>query len=175
MADQVILSDVKLTPGDMYRFTEWAIWWRFGWPLTIWGAVAIWFVFFHFFGHRHWEWTWGNVVGALFLFVIIPYGFFVLPYFSIRKHFRRKPELSDPITYVFSEAGIEVSAPGSQTHLDWETITRISETSSWFLLYPRTFPQQTIPKRFLANVEQLVKLRALVRTCAKNANLQLQS
>jgi len=27
--DQVILSEVKLTVWDMYRFTQWAIWWRF--------------------------------------------------------------------------------------------------------------------------------------------------
>ena len=169
----------------MYRFTEWAIWWRFGWPLTIVAGVAVWFVYSRFLA-GHWQWTWGNIVGALALFVLAPYLFFILPYFSLRKHFRRNPHVAGPITYVFSEmgidvsapyvfseAGIEVSAPGSQTHLDWEMISRVSETSSWFLVYPRTFPQQNIPKRFLGDADQQAKLRTLVRTYAKSAKLQL--
>ena len=175
MADQIVVPDVKLTVWDMYRFTEWAIWWRFGWPLTILGAVAVWFVYSRSFGHGHWGWTWGNIATALFLFVLVPYLFFVLPYFAIRKHFKRKPEVAGPFQYAFSEEGIDVSTPRSQDYVGWETITRVSETSSWFLVYPQTYPTQTIPKRFLSDAEQLAKLRALVRTYAKNAKLQLQS
>jgi hypothetical protein len=174
MADQVILSEVKLTLWDIYRFTQWVICWRFGWPLTILAGVAIWFVYSHSFGHSRWEWNWLNVGGALFLFVLVPYAFFVLPYFALRKHRRRNPALAEPITYVFSDAGIDVSTPSSHDHVSWETLTRVSETSSWFLVYPKTYPTQTIPKRFLSDAEQLAKLRALVRTYAKNAKLQLQ-
>ena len=175
MADQVILSDVKLTIWDMYRFLEWAIWWRFAWPLVLLAAVGIWFVYSRFFGHSHWEWNWLNVGGALFLFVLVPYAFFVLPYFALRKNVRRDPSLGGPFTYVFSEAGVDIARPRSQDHLSWETLTRVAETSSWFLMYPQTYPTQTIPKRFLSDAEQLAKLRAIVRTYAKNAKLQLLS
>ena len=173
MGDPVTISEAKLTIWDMYRFTVWAIWWRFAWPLTITAGVAIWFVHSLLTKNTHWG-NWRSVAGALFLFVLVPYFLFVLPYFAIRKHVQRDPSLGGPMTYVFSEAGIDVSTPRSQDHVNWETITRVSETSSWFLLYPQTYPTQTIPKRFLSDAEQLAKLRALVRTHARNAKLQLQ-
>ena len=175
MPNQVILSDVKLTVWDMYRCLEWAIWWRLGLPLSIIGAVAVWFVYSRFSSHGHWEWSWLNVGGALFLFVLVPYALFVLPYFAIRKHIRREPNLAGPFIYVFSEAGVDISTPRSQDHVSWETVIRVSETSTWFFLYPQTYPTQTIPKRFLTNADELAKLRTLVRTYAKDAKLQLQN
>jgi len=69
LTDQVILSEVKLTVWDMYRFTQWAIWWRFRWLLTITAAAAVWFVQLRFFGSGDWKWSWWNV-GVLALFTL---------------------------------------------------------------------------------------------------------
>jgi hypothetical protein len=55
LTDQVILSEVKLTVWDMNRFTQWAIWWRFRWLLTITAAAAVWFVQLRFFGSGDWK------------------------------------------------------------------------------------------------------------------------
>ena len=90
LTDQVTLSEVKLTVWDMYRFIEWAIWWRFGWLWTITAVPAVWFAQSRFFDSGQWSWSWWKV-GALVLFAFVPSVFFVVPYFALRNHVKRTP------------------------------------------------------------------------------------
>jgi YcxB-like protein len=123
-------------------------------------------------GNFHWSWNWENLFGPLFFFIIFPYAFFVAPYFSSKKYLERNPNLVGPNTYTFSPDGIDVSGLQSKGHLDWGAVLEARETSTQFLIYPQTSIAHVIPKRFLANAEQQICLRALIRDHAKKSTLQ---
>jgi len=97
---------------------------------------------------------------------------FVFPYFALRNHFRRNPDAGRPTTYTFSAAGIDILKASLQSHLSWESIRRVLETSSWLLLFPDAFPMPTIPKRYLGDADQQAKLRTMVRAHVKHVRLQ---
>jgi hypothetical protein len=171
MADQATVSvEVQLTPTDIYRLSLITLFQRFRWFLAI-AVLGILLVIFANVKAGQWDWNWQNLLGPFFLLVFIPYGFFIAPYFAARKYLRKNPNVAGPLSYTFSDRGIEVLGPHSQGRLDWEAILRAQETRSLFLLYPQTAIAHVIPKRFLANTDQQTSLRALVRAHVKNAKL----
>src|SRR5712692_2572218 len=171
MADQTALSvEVQLIPTDIYRFSLMTLFRRFRWFLAI-AVLAILPVIFLNVKAGQWDLDWQNLLGLFFLFVFMPYAFFVAPYFAARKYLRKNANVAGPLSYIFSDRGIDVSGPHSQGHLNWGAILRAQETRSQFLLYPQTAIAHVIPKRFLANADQQSSLRALVRAHVKNAKL----
>lgn len=164
--------EVKLETMDMYRFSLTTLFRRFRWFMVLMLAVALGLIVSFVSQEWHWEWGWQNILGPLFVFVFMPYAFFVAPYFSSRKYLRRNPNLSGPLTYTFSDAGIEVSGPNSQGRLNWQGVMEVRETPAQFLFYPQTAMAHVIPKRFLSNHDVQAALRALVRTHVKKAKLR---
>jgi hypothetical protein len=162
----------QLTAGDIYCFSLTTLFRRFWWFLLIMVVVAVFFVTSLSSGTAHWEWTWGNVWGPLFPFVFVPYAFFLAPYLAARKQVKINPNLSGPITYVFSDEGIQIKGPNSVARLDWRAIVEVRETSEQFLLYPQQAIAQVIPKRFLPTPQYQSALRSLFR--AHVAKLKLR-
>jgi hypothetical protein len=173
MAEPAAFSvQVKLETMDMYRFSLTTVFRRFRWFMVLMLVVAMGLIVSLTSQYSHWEWNWQNILGPLFVFVFMPYAFFVAPYFSSRKYLRKNPNLSGPFTYTFSEGGIDVSGPNSQGHLNWQGVMEVRETSAQFLLYPQTAMAHVIPKRFLAAPDQQSALRALVRSHVRKCKLR---
>jgi hypothetical protein len=170
--DLNVVASGQLTPGDMYRFYLTALARRFRWFLVIMAVVGSWFVVSLSTGSAHWEWTWPNVIGPMFPFVLVPYAFFVAPYFTARKQVRTNPNLNGPLSYGFSDTGIEFSGPNTRAHLDWKAIIEVRETSAQFLFYPQQAVAHVIPKRFLASSDDQAALRTLSRARVQKVKLR---
>jgi hypothetical protein len=171
MADQNVVSlQVQLTPKDIYRFSLTTLFRRFRWFLPI-AAVGVLSVTFLNVMAGQWDWSWPNLLGPAFLLLML-YGLFVSPYFGARKYLRNNASVVGPQSYIFSDSGIDVSGPHSQSHLSWEAILEVRETSSQFLFYPQTAIALVIPKHFLANPDQQASLKALVRRHVNKAKLR---
>jgi len=167
-----VIATGQLTASDIYRFYLTALLKRFWWFLGIMALTGSWFVLSVSRGTLHWEWTVQNVVGPSFVFLLVPYAFVVAPYFAAKKQVRTNPNLNGPMSYSFSDTGIEFSGPNAQAHLEWKAITRVQETSTQFLFYPQQTVAHVVPKRFLAHPEDQSALRALVRAHAGNSQLR---
>jgi len=172
MADQTTLTfEVRLETRDMYRFSLTTMFRRFRWFMLLMVFVALGLIVSLVSQDWHWEWGWQSIFGPLFVFVFVPYAFFVAPYFSSRKYLRKNPSLAGPVMYTILEKGIDVSGPHSQAHLSWDAITEALETSQQFLLYPQTAVAHVIPKHLLA-ADQQATLRALIRSHVKKTKLR---
>jgi len=172
MSNQTAISvQVELTPADIYRFSRMALFRRFRWFLMIVVPAVILVICLNVLAGQ-WDWSWQNLLGPVFLFVFVPYGFLVSPYFAARKYLRKNPNVVGPMSYVFSESGIDVSGPHAQGHVNWEGIVQVQETAAQFLFYPQTAIAHVIPKRFLSDPEQQAGLRVLARTHVKKATLR---
>jgi len=167
-----ICASGQLQAADLYRFSLTTLYRRFWWFLGIMAVVAVFFISSLFRGNIKWEWTWGNVWGPLFPFVLVPYAFFLAPYLAARKQVRTNPNLNGPMKYVFSDEGIEFTGPNVQAHFDWNAIVEVRETSAQFLFYPQQSVAYVIPKRFLAGPADRAALRALVRSHTTKSKLQ---
>jgi hypothetical protein len=173
MTDQTIFSvEVQLNVGDMYRYSMTTLFRRFRWFMLLFAVLTVYLVFQFSREDFHWSWSWENLFGPLFFFILFPYAFFIAPYFSSKKYLQRNPSLVGPNTYTFSADGIDISAAQSKSHLNWGAILEARETSAQLLLYPQTAIAHVIPKRALSAPGQLSTLRDLVRTQVKNVRLQ---
>jgi hypothetical protein len=171
MTGQTAISlEVYLAPVDIYRLSLTNLLRRFRWIIVIAGVVILFVVFLNVKAGQ-WDWSWQNLLGPVLFFVLVPYGIFISPYFAARKYLRENSSSAGPLNYTFSERGIEVSGPHSQSRLDWEAIVRAEEAPSQFLIYPQTAIVHIIPKRFLTNPTDQDVLRALIRANLKNSKL----
>lgn len=173
MADHAPISvGVRLTAGDMYRYSLTAIFRRFRWFVLLFVFLTVYLAFQFSREDFQWTWTFGNIFAPLFFFLIFPYAFFVAPYFSSKKYLEKNASLAGPNMYTFSSDGIDVSGPQSNSHLNWAAIIEARETSAQFLLYPQTAIAHVLPKRAFATAELLTAFRELVRSQVKNVRLK---
>jgi hypothetical protein len=161
----------QLTVGDLYRFTVYALVSRL-WLFL--GIIA--FVVFIFSAdlwteYASWKWTPQSVGGVAVFFVMMPYIFFVAPYFSAKKQLQKNPQLAGPTTVTFSDAGLDMIAPHSESHLDWSGIVKVRETSTLFLIYPQQAIAQILPKRCFTSIEDEGRVRQMLRSHVKDAKL----
>lgn len=113
-----------------------------------------------------------NLGIAIVMPIVLAYVLFISPFFAARKYLQRNPSVAGPITYVFSEAGIEISTSQSQSQLKWTVIREARETSSQFLLYPQTVIAHIVPKRFLNDPSDSDTLRTFIRANVKKFKLR---
>lgn len=123
-------------------------------------------------GHTSWEWTPQSTAGLAFFLVLMPYIFFVAPYFSAKKQLKKNPHLAGPATVTFSDAGLDMIGPHSESHLDWSGIVKVRETKTLFLIYPQQAIAQILPKRRFANLEDESRVREMLRSHVKDAKLK---
>jgi hypothetical protein len=161
-----------LAPGDLYRFSVYSITVRLWWMSLIFGICFIYWATSYWFKLSEWEWNLPNVFGPLFLFVFMPYAFFVAPYFSAKKQVKKNPHFSGIATYTFSDRGLEMAGPHSQSQVDWSGIVRVRETSSLLLIYPQNAVAYVVPKRFFAGPGEVSQAREILRSYVKDARLK---
>ena len=167
-----VIASVQLAPGDIYRLSLLTLFHRFWWFLGIMAVVASWLFWTILTGRAEWEWSLPNVLGPLFVLVFVPYAYFVAPYFAAKKYLKKNPNITGMLTYIYSDAGIDVTGPHSQAHMNWEAVLKVKETSAHFFLYSQTAIAQIIPKRFLSQSSDQAALRALISAHVKDAKLR---
>jgi len=89
---------------------------------------------------------------------------FVGTYFSARRHMASNKALSERVHYVFSERGIEATAPSSSGYTAWKNIYEAHETRNNFLIFISKKMMYTIPKRYFENAEQVASFKKLLRS-----------
>ena len=158
--------------GDLYRFTLYVITRRLWWMSLVFGLSFISLATSYWFKMAEWEWTLPNVLGPFFLFVLMPYAFFVAPYFSAKKQMKTNPHLSAPSTFTFSDQGLGSVGPHSEAQTDWNGFVTARETSKLFLIYPQSGVARIVPKRFFASPGDESQAREILRSHVKDAKLR---
>ena len=171
-ASETVTASGQLSVGDIYRFSLYALWKRFWLFLVIMVICAVYVPYSIFLAQQHWEWTISSSLGLAFPFVLTPYAFFISPYRGAKKLIKANPNVQGVLTYVFSDAGIEITGPHSRSHLDWAAIASAAETSAQFLLYPQQAIAHVIPKRFVASTDGQQALRNLLKAYVAKARLR---
>jgi hypothetical protein len=162
----------QLTVGDLYRFSVYTLLRHFWWFSII--IVVVLFVFATelLTKFASWEWTPQSIGSLAFFLVLMPYIFFVAPYFSAKKQLRTNPHLGGPTTVTFSNTGLDTIGPHSEAHLDWAGVLKARETSTLFLIYPQRAVTQVLPKRLFTSVEDESRVREMLRSHVKDAKLK---
>jgi hypothetical protein len=162
----------QLTVADLYRFSVYALVSRFWFFLGIIVSVVLIMTTELWTGRASWEWTTQTVASSVFFLVLMPYIFFVAPYFSAKKQLEKNPHLSGPTTVTFSDVGLHMIGPHSESRLDWSGIVKVRETSTLFLIYPQQALTQIMPKRYFASVDDESRVREMLRSHVKDAKLK---
>ena len=72
--------------------------------------------------------------------------------------------LSERVHYVFSESGIEATAPSFSGRTAWQNVYKAYETKTNFLAFISKNMMYVIPKRCFANAEQVASFKSLLRS-----------
>ena len=100
--------------------------------------------------------------------LLIPWGVLALMvggvYFNTKKHMASNRALSERIHYVFSENGIDATAPSSSGHTAWQNVYEAYETKTNFLIFISKSMMYVIPRRCFDSAEQIASFKSLVRS-----------
>ncbi|HEY6327755.1 MAG TPA: YcxB family protein [Blastocatellia bacterium] len=90
------------------------------------------------------------------------------PYLAARRSWATNKSAREEAHYVFSERGVDSTAPSSSSHVGWDALYGATETGKDFLLF--LSPKQTwqFPKRFFSP-EQIQEFRGLLRANVKSS------
>jgi len=103
--------------------------------------------------------------------LVLPLLFvFVLPLLSAQK-LTSNERFKHGVSYVFSPAGIYVETSVAKADLQWRAILQVVETKTSFFLFPAANIAHTLPKRCLADSDDIRALRELLRTNVTKAKL----
>lgn len=100
--------------------------------------------------------------------LLIPLGVLVLmfagTYFSTKRHMASNRALSERVHYVFSESGIDATAPSSSGRTAWQNVYKAHETKTNFLIFISKNMMYVIPKRCFDGAEQIAFFKRLLRS-----------
>jgi energy-coupling factor transporter transmembrane protein EcfT len=167
-----IQASGQITAGDLYRFSLYVFTRRLWWVLLTVAAAFIYFVTSFWSRWAQWEWNAPNIAGPLFVFVLMPWGFVVSPYFAAKKQLRTNPHLSGTVAYTFSDQGLATRGPHTQAQTDWNGIVKVRETSKLFLIFPQNAVALVVPKRFFASTTDESQARSILRSHVKDTKLR---
>ena len=102
---------------------------------------------------------WGSLLPLVVL--VITFG---AVYFNAKKQMATNRILSERHHYVFSESGIEATAPSSSGRIAWQNVYAAHETKTNFLIFISKNLMYVIPKRCFADAEQVATFKSLLRS-----------
>ena len=102
---------------------------------------------------------WANLLPLVVL--VITFGAI---YFNAKKQMATNRILSERHHYVFSESGIEATAPSSSGRVGWQNVYEAHETKTNFLIFISKNMMYVIPKRCFADAEQVASFKRLLRS-----------
>lgn len=114
----------------------------------------------------HWSFQ-GLPVLAVVIWLVHWWEYSVLPIRMARK----MPAARVEQEVTFSGSGVSAKSKLGNSSADWAAYTRARESSEYFLLYASKYLYFPFPKRFIADAQDIVRLRELVRTHVADARL----
>lgn len=109
---------------------------------------------------------------ALAVFILC--GLLLFPYLRVRALFRRSPQLRKQITYTFDSGGMHFKSDTSNGTCTWPGFDRVTETRKVFTFSVTDRAATYLPKRCLATIDDIARLRQLIRENFKGKH-QLRS
>jgi hypothetical protein len=99
---------------------------------------------------------------------LIPLGVLVFmfagTYFNTKKHMASNRALRERVHYVFSETGIESTAPSTSGRTAWQNVYEAHEAKTNFLIFISKNMMYVIPKRCFHDAEQMASFKRLLRS-----------
>jgi hypothetical protein len=115
-------------------------------------------------------WTVGVVVVGLACLAGVTAAY-VSPYFMVRNLRKNNRAAAGPHTYQLSATGLNATAPGATTSIEWANVAEAYETRDFFFLYIAKGMAILLPKRAVT-AAQLPSLRSSLRSwIAERAHL----
>lgn len=106
------------------------------------------------------------LVAGIGLLTLLP----ALIYRKASMTFDTNPAINQPMTYIFTEEGIETSGPDIASKLHWEQLDTVAEIRQAILIYYTNTIANPIPKRNFTE-DQLRELRLLVEGASVKADM----
>lgn len=88
---------------------------------------------------------------------------FLYPWFRIRNHFRNYPAYRKPRRFTFDVEGMHLESEDARGDYKWSLFAEIVETKQSFIFRQTSSGGTPVPKRFLAQPDDIPKLRTLIR------------
>jgi len=151
--------DVLLELRDYLKANYWFIFRRFRLVLLVFGFGAVYPLVLLILGELD---TQNSGFWAYFLPPAMLAILFAATYFNTKKHMASNKSLSERVHYVFSESGIETTAPSFSGQIAWQNVYKAYETRSNFLIFISKNMMYIIPKRCFVSVEQIASFKTLV-------------
>lgn len=100
----------------------------------------------------------------LFFLLLAIVSLSLLPWWIARRRYRRNARLFSLRTVTLDDNGLTSDSKIAHTEIKWENFERLRETKNLFLLHQTKDCVGIIPKRAVANQEDLAKLRSLLQS-----------
>ncbi len=110
---------------------------------------------------RGWSSETGLVVISLFALLCCALVY-VAPYFSVQTIRKKNRAASGPHRYVLDSTGVDASAPGVRTSIQWQNVIEAYESAEFLFLYVSANYAVLVPKRVVGSSD-LAALRRAVR------------
>lgn len=153
--------DVLLELRDYLKANYWFIFRRFKLFLLVFGFGTVYPLVLLIIGDLDTQNSgfWGYFLPPAVLALL-----FGATYFNTKKHMASNKSLSERVHYVFSERGIETTAPSFSGQIAWQNVYKAYETRSNFLIFISKNIMYIIPKRCFVSAEQIASFKTLVRS-----------
>jgi hypothetical protein len=101
-------------------------------------------------------------IGSI-VFITFPIFYFVMIWLQTKRGFANLQPFQAKVRYSFSREGYNVNDPKSAADISWDSVLRVEESNHGFQLFFGRTLFHTIPKRCFNSVEDIVRLRTLLR------------
>ena len=109
------------------------------------------------------DWTWWVLLVPVYVVVLLVVVAPLIDRAFLRRRLQSIPSAFRPQSYVFSDAGMEITGEDKHVELKWGAIIKAAESPNDFFLYVGSNVAQFIPKRFLTESSQQARLREILR------------
>lgn len=167
MPDKVVASGT-LQPPEFARAVRVEIFRNARLPLGVFGVVAALVLFLVLVVSvsepARLESVLTNTWQAPVLFVGLVGLFTIVASRSAKSQLASSPGLAGEMTYEFSPEGFHITTEYGSSQTSWEALHLVRETKDGFLFYRSKVAFNLVPKRMLANLDDIERLRVLVRS-----------
>lgn len=147
-----INASIRLSAYDMFCFMMQHTYLSFGGVLSLLFSVGSLFMLIRVGADVDTQYRIILAVCALLFTVINP----LLVYIRSAKQVARKPELSVPIEYIFTEEGFTMKQNGEEASAEWNALWKVREGRTHFYLYGNRMRANIIPKKQMNGQEKVL-------------------
>lgn len=122
----------------------------------------------------------GSAISKVNLYIIvfyIVYVFLIIPlmvYVRTKKQYESNKNLHKPITYDFTDEGVELKSDDISSRYRWENVYQVRESKNLFYIYQSKAVANLLPKRNFS-AEEIVEFRDLIKRKGIKSKLRKNS